>query len=140
MTLTHAWAAKLKTLISEGKISPTLMEEKRKNFIFKPIYFEFDKDEIKEEFKSYLKEMAEIVLSHSDLRLKVIGHTDGDGSDQYNLDLSKRRAKAIQEFFESVGLPEHRIVIDFRGKREPIAPNNTPEGKQLNRRVDFEFV
>lgn len=140
MTLSHAWASKLKDMLSEGKISPALMEERRNNFEFKPIFFDYDKDVLKDEFKLYLKTMVEIVLSHSDLRIKVIGHTDGDGSDAYNLDLSKRRARAIQAFFSAHGLGDHRVVIDFRGKREPVAPNDTSEGKQRNRRVDFEFI
>jgi outer membrane protein OmpA-like peptidoglycan-associated protein len=140
MTLSHAWASKLKDMLNEGKISPSLMEERRTNFEFKPIFFDYDKDVLRDEFKPYLKAMVEIVLSHSDLRIKVIGHTDGDGSDAYNLDLSMRRAKAIQSFFSAHGLGEHRIVIDFRGKREPVAPNDTSEGKQRNRRVDFEFI
>ncbi len=140
MTLTHAWVRKLIDALEQGKMSPAKMAEMRANFEFKPIYFDYDKAEIKTEFKAYLKSMAQIVLSHSDLRIKVIGHTDGDGSDAYNLDLSKRRAQAILNFFVEQGLAADRVVIDFRGKREPVAPNTTSEGKQRNRRVDFEFI
>lgn len=140
MTLTHAWVRKLIDALEQGKMSPAKMAEMRANFEFKPIYFDYDKAEIKAEFTQYLKTMAQIVLSHSDLRIKVIGHTDGDGSDAYNLDLSKRRAQAILDFFLAEGLASHRVVIDFRGKREPVAPNTTREGKQRNRRVDFEFI
>ena len=140
MTLTHAWVRKLIDLLEQGKMSPSKMAEMRANFEFKPIFFDYDKADIRDEYKEYLKMMAQIVLSHSDLRIKVTGHTDGDGSDAYNLDLSKRRAQAILDFFTSQGLASHRVVIDFRGKREPVAPNNTSEGKQRNRRVDFEFI
>jgi len=140
MTLTHAWVRKLIDAIEQGKPSPAKMAEMRTNFEFKPIYFDYDKAEIRDEYKDYLKTMAQIVLSHSDLRIKVTGHTDGDGSDAYNLDLSKRRAQAILDFFLAQGLASHRVVIDFRGKREPVAPNTTSEGKQRNRRVDFEFI
>lgn len=140
MTLTHAWVRKMIAALEQGKMSPAKMAEMRANFEFKPIFFDYDKAEIRDEYKSYLKTMSQIVLSHSDLRIKVTGHTDGDGSDAYNLDLSKRRAQAILEFFLAQGLSADRIEIDFQGKRNPIAPNNTSEGKQRNRRVDFEFI
>lgn len=140
MTLTHAWVRKLIDALEQGKPSPAKILEMRANFEFNPIYFDFDKAEIRAEYQEYLKKMAQIVLSHSDLRIKVTGHTDGDGSDAYNLDLSKRRAQAILDFFITQGLAPHRIEIDFRGKREPAAPNTSSEGKQRNRRVDFEFI
>jgi outer membrane protein OmpA-like peptidoglycan-associated protein len=140
MTLTHAWVRKMIDGLEKGKMSTAKMAEMRANFEFKPIFFDYDKAEIREEYKSYLKTMAQIVLSHSDLRIKVTGHTDGDGSDAYNLDLSKRRAQAILAFFLEQGLTAERVEIDFQGKRNPIAPNNTSEGKQRNRRVDFAFI
>ncbi len=140
MSVTHAWVRKLIDDLKAGKVSPTKMAEMRNNFEFKPLYFDYDKDLIRDEYKIYLKEMAVIVKSHSDLRIKVTGHTDADGSDAYNLELSKRRAQAIVNFFVQEGLSADRIEIDFKGKREPVAPNSTPEGKQRNRRVDFSFI
>lgn len=140
MSITHAWVRKLIDDLKNNKVSPSKIAEMRRDFEFKPLYFDYDKDIIKEEYKNYLIKMTEIVLSHSDLRIKVTGHTDGDGSDAYNIELSKRRAKAIVNFFIERGLSEDRIEIDFKGKREPVAPNNTEEGKQKNRRVDFEFI
>jgi OOP family OmpA-OmpF porin len=140
MTLTHAWVRKLIDALEQGKPAPAKMAELRANFEFKPIYFDYDKAEIRAEYHEYLSQMAKIVLSHSDLRIKVTGHTDGDGSDAYNLDLSKRRAQAILDFFLAQGLAPHRVEIDFRGKREPVAPNTSSEGKQRNRRVDFAFI
>ena len=140
MTITHAWVDKLIDDLKSNRVSPAKMAEMRANFEFKPLYFDFDKDEIRDEYKEYLKTMVMVVLSHSDLRVKVTGHTDGDGSDAYNLDLSKRRAKAILNFFLEQGLAPHRVEIDFKGKREPVAPNSSSEGKQKNRRVDFSFI
>lgn len=140
MTITHAWVDKLIDDLKNRRVSPAKMAEMRANFEFKPLYFDYDKDVIRDEYKEYLKTMAMVVLSHSDLRIKVTGHTDGDGSDAYNLDLSKRRAKSILKFFLDQGLAPHRVEIDFKGKREPVAPNTNPEGKQKNRRVDFSFI
>lgn len=140
MLTTHAWVGKMIDDLKSNKVSPTKMAEMRNNFEFKPLYFDYDKDEIREEYKEYLKTMASIVLSHSDLRIKVTGHTDSDGSDAYNLDLSKRRAKSILNYFLSLGLSADRVEIDFKGKRDPVAPNTNAEGKQKNRRVDFSFI
>jgi outer membrane protein OmpA-like peptidoglycan-associated protein len=140
MRATHAWVRRLIDDLKNKKMAPSKLAEIRNNFDFKPLFFDYDKDVIRPEYETYLETMAIIVLSHSDLRIKVTGHTDGDGSDAYNLDLSKRRANVILNFFVNLGLSPDRIEIDFRGKREPVAPNNTPEGKQKNRRVDFSFI
>ena len=140
MTLTHAWAKQLIDDLLKGKNAPKIRALERENFKFTPIYFDYDKAEIRSEYEAYLKKMAAIVLDHSDLRIQVTGHTDGDGSDEYNMSLSERRAKAIMDFFVKQGLREDRIQIDFKGKRNPIAPNETKEGMQLNRRVDFKFI
>ena len=126
--------------LNKKRQAPEIREKERKNFVFEPIYFDYDKDELKAEYFNYLSEMARIVLDHTDLRIKMTGHTDADGSDAYNKDLSQRRAKAIQDFFIKQGIPIHKIVIDFKGESEPVDNNKTDNGKQRNRRVDFNFI
>ena len=81
-----------------------------------------------------------VIEGHTDLRIKVTGNTDADGSDVYNLELSKKRAEALINFFVSKGLSRDRIEIEFKGESNPIDTNTTPEGKQRNRRVDFSFI
>jgi outer membrane protein OmpA-like peptidoglycan-associated protein len=120
--------------------APIIRDWERKNFVFEPIYFDYDKDILKEEYFNYLTDMTRVVLDHTDLRIKITGHTDADGSDIYNKDLSARRAKAIQDFFIKQGLPVHKLVIDFKGEAQPVDNNKTEDGKQRNRRVDFEFI
>lgn len=126
--------------VKKGRKSPEVRALERKNFKFRPIYFEYDRDEINEKDYEYLKEMARIVDGHSDLRIKITGHTDGDGSDQYNDLLSKRRAKAIKDFFLKCNVEDFKLVIDYKGKRMPVGDNRTPEGMHDNRRVDFKFI
>lgn len=126
--------------IQKGRKSPQMRNIERKNFKFRPIYFEYDKDEINSKDFEYLREMARIVDGHSDLRIKITGHTDGDGSDQYNDILSKKRAKAIKDFFLKCEIEDFKLVIDYKGKRMPVGDNKTPEGMQDNRRVDFKFI
>lgn len=136
----HYWRDRFLTDISKGRKAPEIQELERKNFIFQAIYFEHDKAEIKPEYYNYLTRMARVVNGHSDLRIKIIGHTDADGSDIYNIDLSARRAKSIQDYFLKCGLESFKLVIDFKGEKMPIDDNKTLQGKQNNRRVDFQFI
>jgi OOP family OmpA-OmpF porin len=136
----HAWFSPFISDYSKGYFSPEIRKKERDNFIFQPIYFDYDKAEIKPEYHDFLIRLIRVVNGHSDLRIKVTGHTDADGTDNYNLDLSKRRAEAIIDFFTAHGLSKDRLEIDFKGESAPVDNNSTPEGKQHNRRVDFSFI
>lgn len=132
--------AKFQQELMDGLSSPEKRMEELRAFKFEPIYFDYDKDNIQTQYESYLIEMIRMVKSHSDLRILITGHTDSDGSDSYNVQLSKRRAAALVRFFELNGLAKSRIEIDFKGEKEPIDRNDTDDGKQKNRRVDFRFI
>ncbi len=132
--------AKFQQDLADGLSSPEKRLEELRAFKFEPIYFEYDKDIIQAEYELYLIEMIRMVKSHSDLRILITGHTDSDGSDAYNISLSKRRAASLERFFEAHGLPKSRVEIDFKGENEPVDRNDTSEGKQRNRRVDFRFI
>jgi outer membrane protein OmpA-like peptidoglycan-associated protein len=84
--------------------------------------------------------MARIIIGHSDLRIKIIGNTDWDGSDEFNEDLSRRRAESLTNYLENQGIKRDRIIIEYNGEKAPIESNNTKEGRQKNRRVDFKFI
>lgn len=126
--------------IKNGRKSREVRDSERKNFQFEPIYFDYDKADIRPEYEAFLKRIVYVINSHSDLRVRVTGNTDADGSDAYNDGLSERRAQAIIDFFVKAGLRRDRIVIDFKGEKNPVSDNKSAEGKQLNRRVDFEFI
>lgn len=134
------WISSLMRDYHNGLSAPMKRIEELKNFSFEPIYFDYDKFNIKEEYHSQLNEIKKIILSHSDLRILVIGHTDSDGSNAYNDMLSKKRAESIIKFFTTKGLRRDRIVIDFKGETDPVDSNATAEGKSKNRRVDFKFI
>ena len=136
----QTWFSTFVSDYGKGYFSPEIRKKERDNFKFLPIYFEYDLAEIKPEYHDFLIRLIRVVNGHSDLRIKVTGHTDADGSDHYNLDLSKRRAEAIIQFFTTHGLSKDRLEIDFKGESAPIDDNLTPEGKQHNRRVDFSFI
>jgi OmpA-OmpF porin, OOP family len=132
--------AKFQQDLKDGLSSPVKRKEELLAFKFEPIYFEYDKDIIQSHYETYLIEMIRMVKSHSDLRILITGHTDSDGSDAYNIELSKRRAAALVHFFETHGLHPSRVEFDFKGEKEPAGKNDTDSGKQKNRRVDFRFI
>lgn len=139
-TLSHQWRNDMVTDVNAGRKAPEIRQKELENFKFQPIYFDYDEFFIREEYKEYLMKMAEIVDGHTDLRIKIIGHTDSDGSHEYNDDLSKDRAETVKAFFLELGLKPHKVTIEYRGKKDPVSDNSTSEGKQMNRRVDFEFI
>lgn len=140
ITELQSWRPIFAEDLRNGRKSKEVRDAERKNFHFEPIYFDYDKAEIRPEYTAFLQRIVYIINSHTDLRIRVTGHTDADGSDQYNDGLSERRAQAIIDFFVRAGLKRDRIVIDFKGEKVPVGDNHSSEGKQLNRRVDFEFI
>jgi OmpA-OmpF porin, OOP family len=126
--------------LENGLASPEKRAVDRANFVFQPIYFDYDKAIIRAEYFDFLSGIVQVVNGHSDLRVKVTGNTDADGTDAYNDDLSKRRAQAIIDYFVKEGISADRIEIEFNGEKKPIDRNDTKEGKQRNRRVEFAFI
>jgi outer membrane protein OmpA-like peptidoglycan-associated protein len=102
------------------------------------IYFDVNKDVVKPESYGTLKEIAAALTENPGVRVKILGHTDSDGADAANLDLSKRRAESVKnELAKTFGIDAGRIETDGMGETKPIAPNDTPVNKALNRRVEF---
>ena len=102
------------------------------------IYFDVNKDVVKPESYGTLKEISTILNEVPDVKVKITGFTDSDGADAANLDLSKRRAASVKnELVKSFGVNGDRLVTDGLGEGQPIAPNDTPANKALNRRVEF---
>jgi len=113
-------------LLTEGKI------------ISYGINFDSGKDVIKPESYGAIKAIADVLNENPDVRVQVVGHTDSDGNADSNLDLSKRRAAAVKDSLtKNFGIAATRIETDGKGQTEPLAPNNTTEGKAKNRRVEF---
>lgn len=85
-----------------------------------------------------LKEIAAVLKENNGLQVKIIGHTDSDGDDAANLELSKKRAEAVKATLtKEFGIEESRMQADGKGETQPAAANTTPEGKAQNRRVEF---
>lgn len=102
------------------------------------IYFDVNKDIVKPESYGTLNDIAKVLNEVPDVKVKIVGHTDSDGQDAANLDLSKRRAASVKnELVKSFNVNGDRLVTDGMGESQPVAPNDTPSNKALNRRVEF---
>lgn len=136
----HMWFPQFAKDYNAGLSAPAIRKIERDNFVFQPIFFDFDKSEIRDEHNDFLDAMIKIVKGHSDIRIKVTGHTDAIGTDGYNVGLSQRRTEAIIKYFVEHGIDAERLEFDFKGETNPAATNDTSEGRQRNRRVDFKFI
>lgn len=113
-------------LLTEGKL------------VTRGILFDVNSDKLKPESYGVLKEIGTVLKENPTLKVKIIGHTDSDGDDAKNLDLSKRRAAAVKTALTSeFGIAPTQMESDGKGEAEPSEPNTTPQGKANNRRVEF---
>ena len=113
-------------LITEGKI------------VSYGIYFDVNSAKLKPESYGTLKGIADVLKENPDVRVTIVGHTDSDGSDATNLDLSKRRAASVKaELTKTFGIDAARMETDGKGETVPVAENNSVTNKALNRRVEF---
>jgi len=102
------------------------------------ILFDVNLDKIKPESFGTMKEISQVLKDNANVKVKIIGHTDSDGDDKSNLDLSKRRAASVKNSLsKDFGIDASRIETDGKGESEPVSPNTTPEGKANNRRVEI---
>ncbi len=102
------------------------------------ILFDVDKDIIKKESFSIIDQFGDALQKNPSLKIRIVGHTDGDGAATYNLELSKKRAAAVKEYLMiNHNVDISRIVTDGKGATQPVADNNSDSGKAKNRRVEF---
>ncbi len=105
------------------------------------IYFEFDTDVIRPVSMPLLDQVAQVIGTlDPQLRIRIEGHTDDLGGETYNVDLSFRRARAVVEYLASRGVARDRLEYRGYGPQHPVAPNDTPQGRALNRRVEFTIL
>ena len=113
-------------LLTEGKI------------VSYGIYFDVNSDKVKPESYGALNEIANVLKENPSVKIKIIGHTDSDGDDAKNLELSKRRGASVKnELVKTFGIDSSRMETDGKGESQPIAANDSPDNKAKNRRVEF---
>ncbi|GIV34513.1 MAG: hypothetical protein KatS3mg031_2048 [Chitinophagales bacterium] len=104
------------------------------------IFFDYDKATLRPESYPELNRVVEFLKSSPRVVIELSGHTDDRGSDSYNLALSQNRAKAVVDYLIKQGISPSRLVAKGYGETRPVATNDTEEGRQLNRRVEFEIL
>lgn len=101
--------------------------------------FDFDKDIVKERYFELLRNVK-AYAEQKNYAIRIIGHTDSKGSDEYNMKLGMRRAISVRNKLVEFGLDPARVVgVDSMGERQPVATNETDEGRFENRRIEFQF-
>jgi OOP family OmpA-OmpF porin len=104
------------------------------------LFFIFDTDQLIEESLGELNQLLSTLRENPKMKIEIVGHTDSKGSDEYNLSLSERRAKAVVNYLIQKGILAKRLNSKGYGKSKPIASNDTDEGRQQNRRVEFIVI
>ncbi|MFN2440748.1 MAG: OmpA family protein [Chitinophagaceae bacterium] len=113
-------------LLTEGK------------FVTSGINFDVNSDKIKPDSYGILKEVATVLKENEAVKIKIIGHTDSDGDDSKNMELSKKRAASVKNVLANeFQISSSRMETDGKGESAPISKNDTPAGKAQNRRVEF---
>jgi len=114
--------------------------ESVRNAIAAKVYFDYDKDEIRDDQKAVLDAKVGILNANTGLRLRIAGHTDDRGSDEYNLALGQRRAASVQRYLVSRGIGAARFETVSFGKERPAAQGQNEAAWSQNRRAEFEII
>lgn len=104
------------------------------------IFFETAKSELKDESFNQLNLLADYLQRNKNVVFEIVGHTDNVGNDDSNLKLSKDRANSVALYLQSKGIEKARYTVVGYGETQPIDSNETLEGRQLNRRVEFKII
>lgn len=108
--------------------------------VFQNIFFEINEVELDKNEIQKLNKIATYLLSHKNIQIKIIGNTDNTGDENFNNELSEKRAKRVFEYLTSqFNIPENRFSTKGVGSTTPIGDNNKDLGRQLNRRVEFKI-
>jgi len=104
------------------------------------VFFDFDKYNLRNESFVELDRVVQLLKENPGIEIEMSAHTDSKGADDYNYRLSDDRARSVREYIVSKGIDEKRIVSQGYGETKPVSTNETEEGRQLNRRVEFKII
>jgi len=119
---------------------PLIPIEQGKVTVLRNVFFDTDSHELKPESEAELAKLSEFLLQNPSITIEIGGHTDSVGSLQYNLELSEKRAGAVVEFLTIAGIDRQRLSAKGYAFNNPIAPNETEEGRAKNRRTEFKIT
>ena len=104
------------------------------------IFFDFDKATLRPESMTELNMVVDFLKSNPSVKIEIAGHTDSKGSDEYNLALSDGRAGAVRAYLLENWIEPDRVTSNGYGESKPVDTNETDEGRQRNRRVEFTVL
>ncbi len=110
------------------------------HIVLRNVFFDTDKATLRPISESELDRLVKILKENPTIRIRIGSHTDSDGSHDYNIKLSDNRSKSVVEYLIAHGIKADRLEHKGYGETVPIAANDTPENKQLNRRTEFEII
>lgn len=126
-----------KEVVKEVVVEKPIPAEDKK-WVLVGVNFELNSAVINKESFPILLNAVQVLTEHPNLQIEIRGYTDNTGSEQYNLRLSERRAKAVKDYLTANGIGSSRLQVKGFGESNPISDNNTREGRSLNRRIEFK--
>ena len=104
------------------------------------VYFDYDKYDVKSEYTGMLQQKAELMKAYPDIRVRIAGNCDERGTQEYNLALGERRARAVYDYLVMLGVNPSQLEMVSYGKERPAVSGDTPEAWALNRRDNFDVI
>ena len=116
------------------------VEVKKSQWVLVGVNFEFNKARLTPESYPILFYAVQNLNENPDTKVEIQGHTDNIGSEQYNMKLSEERAQTVRDYLVAKGIDPSRLTVKGYGESMPVADNSTPEGRSLNRRIEFKVL
>lgn len=135
-----AAAAAATAAANAGPPTDAPVTPREKTALAATIYFDFDESALTDEARSAVEAKAPVLLRHPNMRIRIAGHTDAQGSDEYNLALGLRRAAETKKYLVALGVGDDRMEIVTFGEERPAMQGTTQEAYALNRRCEFEII
>jgi outer membrane protein OmpA-like peptidoglycan-associated protein len=108
--------------------------------VLRNIFYDYNKATIRDESTAELDRLEKVLVENPTIKVEISGHTDNVGGDDYNLNLSEQRAQSVVSHLQSKGIDPARMIAKGYGESQPLATNDTPEGRQENRRTEFKII
>jgi len=123
-----------------GKTRFTIKYEPPKVYTLDNVYFDVGRARLREASYTELNELVNYMMRRKNIEIEIAGHTDNTGSKEDNLKLSQRRADRVKKYLINKGIDARRIKAKGYGENQPVAGNNTKEGRQKNRRTEVRII
>ncbi len=135
-----AAAAAAQAAAKAGPATNAPLNNQERTALRAAIYFDLDESVLTQESRTSVEAKAAVLLRHPDMRIRITGHTDSQGSDEYNLALGLRRAAETKRYLAALGVDDGRMEIVTMGEERPAVEGHTQEAYALNRRCEFEVI